>query len=248
MRLLAISTLLSILMLSISCEKTQLETYSGERLLYFSQSNADSIALSLANISPAGIQFSDTVDYNLVVGMFGYQLEKDIPYKLRVYEEDSLKNGVEKYYVLPDSFLFKANSSIDTLNIKFVYTPELQYKTRTLTLELVPDDNFNNSLLNVNRDKTMGAKVKFHISAKLLNPPNWDDDNPFLGVFSNRKLEFIKFLYPYWDIFTLYRNVGANSYYFGSLMYRQMDFQKSMGRPVLESDGKEMRAGDFFYN
>ena len=238
--------LFCVLFTNTNCEKSPLKTYDGEKLLYFSHSNIDSVHISLVDVE-TGQEF-DTLDYKVLVGMFGEQFDTDMAYHVKIYEDDSSGSNSEKYYELEKQLYFPANSSLDTLNIRFFQTKELEFQTKYLTIELVSDNQFKNNLLLQNKSKSVGSKIKFSVSSKLPNPFGWDDNNNFLGKFSNKKFFLINKLYPYWDFKTLYASVawGTNYEYFGRLLHGHLVSQAGKGSPVLENDGSLMKAGSFF--
>ena len=154
--------LIGILLLT-SCQENDRMVYEEKPAVYFSDYIADADSLQYSFRIKA--QDRDTI--YIEVKLLGDLLENPASY--RVVALDNSTAVVGKHYVaLPESFEFKANTSVEEFPV-IVTNPGVEMDTTTVTLELA---------LEATEDLDLGypdqVKMRLMITNQLIKPSYWD--------------------------------------------------------------------------
>lgn len=247
-------SLVGIILSCLACSESEIETYSGEDSIYFTYpvygnsafeqtviSKAfDSLEVSFAYEAPENVEFL----HKIPVAVQGQVADYNRVYRVGVTNNSTAQEGV--HYELKKEQVFEAGQNLDSLEITLLRTPDMKTDTITLTVELIPNDDF----LVLMKDRELNAitgehmdvtKFNLHITDILNTPGGWYAY--FLGTFSVKKLFLMcDLLNIEPEIFTSFRSFGEYQYY-GSFMQRYLDEQKEAGNTVYEEDGTEMVMG-----
>ncbi len=231
-------------------------TYNGDSGIYFAMRrddasvNVDTTYSETSSVpfivEPAGI---DEVTFRLKVKIIGAVSSHDRQISVRVVEDETTALQ-EDYEPLQASYILKAGNVFGDIPIVFHRTPSLKGKERSLTLELMPNDDFTlpitmwRNSLNEYVDVTRHTVI---VSDKYVQLPGYQTG--YFGPFSERKMEV---LIEEARIVTLEELKEKMSYVKGKSLGQEFDRylkkMKAEGNTVYEEDGSEMTAGEYIYN
>lgn len=233
--------------LLFSCKKSDLITFKGDHVLYFSIPSVDSVSVNFA-------VYPDDVKDSLLkipVGVLGTQLDADAAYKVVVDAQTTTAiRGVD--FQMPEQFNFLAKKSTDTVRVKISRSAKLSKGQYILSLELQSSPMFNNTLFEIDQAKTRSRKVRIYITDILAPTKKWANTASgvgteyYMGRFSKKKIQLVVELFGFWSFQDVYNNIDSYPDYFGSLLSAYLKQQKAAGTPVLEDDGTLMEAGVYF--
>jgi hypothetical protein len=241
-----ISLFFSFLLL-FSCKKSDLITFKGDRVLYFSIPSADSVSVNFA-VYPDDVK--DSI-LKIPVGLLGTQMDADAAYNVVV--DDKTTTAIrDADFQIPGQFNFLAKRSTDTVRVKISRSEKLSKGQYIVSLELQSGPMFNNTLFDTDDAKTRSRKVRIYITDVLAPTKNWANTASgvgteyYMGRFSKKKIVLAVELFAFWSFQDVYNNIDFYPDYFGSLLNSYLLQQKAAGTPVLEDDGTLMEAGIYF--
>ncbi|MHA4807341.1 DUF4843 domain-containing protein [Flavitalea flava] len=236
----------------LSCKKENVPLFNADPSVYFlatAQWNrytaVDSI---LASFGYSADNVTDSI-VRLPVNVLGKTSSLDRVYKVVALDgRSTAKAGYN--YDLPATTVIRAGLSTDSLVITIHRTPDILYHPLTLTLQLVPNENFVQDLIKDTLDAITGKPVYYTIfkvvmQDGLTQPRIWNEAVLFFGTFSPKKLRLISAVtgIPLNTLST------GNSYpmwgFWATMTNRYLLDQKAAGTPVLEDDGTPMAMGRF---
>jgi len=240
-----IPILLSIL-LTFSCRKSELMTFDGDRMLYFSRNSIDSLNV---NFSLLADDRKDTV-VKIPIMLLGLPLNKPTTFEISIDPATNASKGED--FNMTSQLSFPAHKSSDTLEIKFIRTAKLAAKEYVLSLSLKPTPDFNTTSFNFDSKGVAARRVRIFFSDIFPMTKRWKGIDGrlgteyYLGRFTKKKMKLISSLYPKWSFQNLYDNIDRNGLFFGNLLQSHLKKNKEAGAPVLEDDGTLMEVGPYY--
>jgi hypothetical protein len=243
------SSILMLIIMGVSCKKSDLITYQGQPDIYFNAATklpdfngeviTDSTVLSFA--------YSTATDSTtkIIIGVAGAKAGHDREYKLVVNAASTAIAG-KHYEALPATFTIKKNSLKDTVLLKAHRTTDMQAAEPILVLDLQPNENFVTTMTDKIINAAIGKKMsyvtyKIYLNDIVKKPSGWFDF--YLGVFSRKKLFLMV------DVLSIEPSffVGSPSLgilgAYGKFMQRYLNDMKASGKTIYEDDGTEMIMG-----
>lgn len=236
-----------------SCSENEIETYSGTESIYFtyveygpdafntiSSKPFDSLEVSFAYEAPEILEMS----MKIPVAVQGQLADVDRTYKVGVTNESTAQQGV--HYLLEQEQVIHANQRLDSLEITLLRTEEMKTDTITLTLELLPSDDFEVLMKDEVVNKITGEvrefnKFDLHITDILNQPRYWFAH--YLGDFSAKKLFLMCDLLDLDPNMFNERVLLGDFQYYGTFMQRYLNEQEAAGNTIYEEDGSKMIMG-----
>jgi hypothetical protein len=220
-----------------ACKKQQLLTYNADDNIYFFYkrvtSRLDSIDFSFA-YSPATITDSTI---NIQVAVTGTAVNTDREFVITADPSGTALPGVN--YVLPEKFIMRAGSLVDSFPVKLIRTPDLQTQSLFLKLNLIPNNNFHTDIKAITGilDSINALSFKVNLSDVLTSGNYWNSIySAYFGTFSVKKLRLLNQVtgmpldYVITGIYDL--NLSARAAAWAITMSRYLKDQ-----PVYEDDG-----------
>lgn len=168
-------------LLFFSCDKDNIERFSGERLLYFSAQNKDSVFLSFSHYPN-----DDSRHVACVVQLIGEPLDEPTGYNLEIV--DSLTTATTEDYKLDLNPVFPANQVKDTIYVTLNRTDRLQEDNCYLVFTIKGNEVFQPGFVEQRLFRIVFDDMPSQ-------PLWWDDDieRVYLGEYSPLKYtEFIR--------------------------------------------------------
>ena len=248
-KIIYIISVITIMVVAVSCEKKELMTYAGQPDIYFNAAGRRLIYSYETWTDSSQVSFSFVTNQDsvqkIVVAIAGAPAATDRAYKLTVDPASTAILG-KHYDALPASFVMPKNKILDTLSIRFHRTADLQAKAVTLILNLEANENFvtemRDKVIDVATEKRLSfVKHKIIIDDIIKRPKLWLDG--FWGTFTRKKLflmvEVLNISAAYMDASITIAEISA----YGKFMQRYLNEQRSAGKTVYEDDGTEMIMG-----
>lgn len=240
-----------LLVAAVSCT-SEIETYHGESGVYFamrekvSTVNVDTLYRESTALPFVVTESKDSL-FRLRVKILGEVSDHDRQVKVRVVED--MTSVLESdYEPLKDSYVLEAGEVYGIIPVHFYRTSTLKGKERSLTLELVENEDFTLPIRRWRNSSTEFVNVIRHtivISDKYVQLPGYHQGH--FGDFSETKMKLILELsgmnlnqFSETLPTTLTRTIGQK-------LDRYLKEMKAKGTPVLEADGTEMTAGEYIY-
>lgn len=241
-KIISIISVVTLLVTAVACKKKELMTYAGQPDIYFNDAGKRLIYSYESWKDTSQVSFSfvtkqDSVQ-KVVIAITGAPSATDRSYKLVIDPASTAIPG-KHYDALPANFVMPKNRILDTLNIKFHRTPDLQTAAVTLLLNLEPNENFVTEMRDKVIDRATGKKLSF-VKHKLIcddilkRPRMWLDG--YWGTFSRKKL-FL--MVEVLNISPAYMDAGitiAETVAYGKYMQRYLNEQKAANKTVYEAD------------
>lgn len=246
--------ILSVVLLSfISCEKDQIDTYSGKNNIYFTY------AESCGNFSSSGKELRDSIGYsfalkkldveemliNVPIGVQGVVSTEDREVNLVIDHASTAIEGT--HFIIPKHIVFKAGVAVDNIPVTFLRTSELKTENILLVLRLEPNKDFSTDFETkiFNADTLSLVKLKININDILEKPSVWFDF--YLGSFSSKKMslmsEILDFDPSIFDDSAPIKLSWSKLNYFGVFTQNYLDLQDYKGNTIFEDDGSPMIMG-----
>lgn len=207
------------------CKEENIMLYNDNNYIQFTSFTMDSTIFSFL-----GFPNDDKALYPLEVEVVGFPSNKDREYKVVVVNEYS--NATNANYVLPEKFIVKAGSVIDTCWITLKKTPELSKKALRLAVKLEDSADFR-----LGQSDKLGQIIWIN---NIISKPNWwtlDVITNFLGNYSDEKFRLFIEVTGVADFDS--SNLGEMRAY--AVMFKNyLHKEKEANRTVLEKDGTEM--------
>ena len=162
-----------------SCKQEDVSLFKSQDMLYIPNSVNENIRFIPFYHNPG----KEQIEVKFLVNLIGQEQDVDREYKIVVV--DSLTTANKEDYEL-DKFIFRKGLFEDTLTVKVNKTAHLSTKLVTLTLELVPNENFN-----VAYESKKLVEISFD---NLVSRPEWWDsevEEIYLGAYSQKKYELL---------------------------------------------------------
>lgn len=237
-----------------SCS-SDLMTYEGESGVYFAMRTDDkSVNADTTYTETSSVPFiiesgsTDEVTFRLKVKILGAVSDHDRQVSVRIVESGTTALQKDYSSILP-SYTLYAGEIYGIIPITFHRTQSLKGKERSLTLELVPNDDFTLPITTWRNSANEYVNVIRHtviVSDKYVQLPGYQTS--YFGPFSERKMEV---LVEEAKIVTLDELKEKMSYVkakaLGQKFDRWLKEMKLKGQTVLEADGTEMTAGEYIY-
>jgi len=242
-----------------ACEQDEIDTFSGENLIYFSwaldgvdgdiEARIDSTSFSFAYELPS---YTDSI-FRIPVKTQGFISDQDRAFGVKIGNDSEANEGI--HFDLPDNFLIPANQVTGYIPITIHRTPEMKTKEISLKFELVSNENFSANLIgdtkSSNANKVLSYnKIEVTVSDILVEPSLWSRFMIYyLGTFSVKKFylyaEVNNIPVPNWE--TAFPDIDE-FFTHKNVLKAYLAAQKAAGTPVLEDDGTEMELGPYAKN
>lgn len=163
-----------------ACSTQEIETFTGDRYLYFP---GHSTGLDTANFTFFHYPGETFRELPFTIALTGELLDTPLEYRLIVV--DSLTTADPKDYVLPTGLTFGADRETDELKIRINNVrPELQNKAFTVVFRIEANDHFGNGLIEF-------QQIRITFSDQRFKPLWWagDVERILLGAYSESKYE-----------------------------------------------------------
>lgn len=237
---------------AVSCT-SEIQTYHGEAGVYFamrdnvSTVNVDTLYRESSSLPFIVTSSKDSV-FNLKVKILGEVSEHDRHISVRVVE--NMTTALEEdYEPLQTSYILSAGEVYGLIPICFHRKASLEGQERSLTVELLENEDFVLPIKRWRNSSTEYVDVVRHtivISDKYVQLPGYRTG--YFGPFSAKKMEILlelsglrlsDFNEPLSVTFS--KSLGQN-------LDRYLAAQKAQGNTVYEDDGvTEMTAGEYIY-
>ncbi|SFF87960.1 DUF4843 domain-containing protein [Prevotella sp. KH2C16] len=188
-----------LLVLFNACQEEDLQLWGNEHHIYFEKFYKDAAApgKERAETTDASFFFEKddvkSIDVKLVVNMTGRLLDNDMPFRLKVVEEDGMTTATKDEYEIQDRYVFRAHNvndtaknQRDTISVKMFRTNRIEQlgegEYLKLTLELIPEG----ALLLGQTERT---RAVIHLMKDAIKPEWWDAEitNNLFGNYTPRK-------------------------------------------------------------
>lgn len=234
-----------------ACKKDGLITYNASNDIYFNyKSGVDPSKQQLGTLI-------DTVDYTFAyspdnvrdtlfpipIAITGAPANTDRIYKIVV---DAGATAIEgKHYAWPP-LVIKAGRVVDTLFMRFNRTADLRQGRVSMTLRLVPNENFSTDIqsrLGGYADTVNAILFKVSLSDMLVAGPDWNIYYAsYFGTFSEKKMRLMNTVVGlplnFWATSGGLNSAGiASAIYYATAMGRYLRQQAAAGNPIYEADG-----------
>ena len=167
--------------LILSCEKAELQHYTGGDGVYFY--SIDSANYSFA--TQIGVVNRDTIYINM--RLLGDIKDYDRPFKLKAAQgSTAIENS---NFVLPEGVI-KANTNTTEYPVVLINSAELKTKTLRLELQVEKNNHFPEGTTIVTSGSTFD-KFKINFNDSLIKPTYWDNIQSYFGVYSDVKYKFM---------------------------------------------------------
>ena len=242
-----------ILLLAVSAAcSSEIQTYHGEAGIYFamreivSTVNVDTLYRETSTLPFIVTDSRDSV-FNLKVKILGPVSDEDRRISVRVV--DDMTTAVEgDYQLLGSSYVLKAGEVYGVIPVHFHRIASLEGTERSLTLELLENEDFTLPIKMWRNSSTEFVNVVRHtvvISDKYVQLPGYRTGH--FGAFSEKKMRLILELsgmkltdFNESLAVTVTKSIGQK-------LDRYLAEKKAKGEPVLEEDGTLMTAGEYIY-
>lgn len=233
-----------------ACNKDKLPTYDAGDNIYFQYKvGVDTARNALGTLtdtldytfaySPASVQ--DTL-FPIPIAVTGVPVATDRTYKVVAAAGASAKEG--QHYEWP-SLVVHAGRVIDTLFLRFKRSADLRQGKVSVTIQLMPDDNFNTDLpfmLAHDIDTIPVTRLYISLSDILTAGSDWDGFySSYFGDFSERKMrlmnEVVGLPLDFWMKPAYTSEQLAAATYYATAMGRYLRQQASAGNIIYEEDG-----------
>ncbi|MFV0505745.1 MAG: DUF4843 domain-containing protein [Bacteroidales bacterium] len=243
--------------LASSCKEDDLGTYEGEDNIYFSNAvfqhslnseYIDTTAISFAFEASSVMQ--KTV--NIPVRTQGKITDYDRSYKVSVGGNTTATEGTH-FMPIPNEQTFHAGKEIDTLRVTLNRTDDLTNTTLKIQLKLLPNDDFNTEMQEIEQgDKTVSC-ITYTISFNdiLEKPSGWNTTYDYiLGEYSRKKWTLVCQLMD-WPLNKL--DIASSpgmpttglAMIAGGKLKAYLLKMEAAGTPILEEDGTPMTSGRY---
>lgn len=187
-----------------SCTGKDIETFHGSREIYFEKFYMNAISPGSQQADTTSVSFffypEGTTEINvpLTILLSGQKLSSDIPFALRVIDEET--TALPSEYELNDSYIFHSRPVIDgmmdfrdTIQVKVKYSERLSEEKKQLTLvvELVP-----NKEVDLGQFERRRAVI---VWSNIADKPDWwnyEIENSLLGEYSYEKYKLFLEVVP----------------------------------------------------
>ena len=236
---------------SAACS-SEIDTYHGDAGVYFAMRekvntvNVDTLYRESSSL-PFIVTESQDSTFLLMVKILGAVSDEDRHVSVRVLEDLSSVTASD-YEPLQASYVLKAGEVYGIIPVHFHRTASLEGQERRLVVELVENEDFTLPIRRWRNSNTEYVDVTRHtivISDKYVQLPGYREGH--FGPFSEKKMKILldlgqmklsDFNEPLSITFT--KSLGQK-------LDRYLAEQKAKGKPVLEADGEEMKAGEYLY-
>lgn len=236
---------------SAACS-SEIDTYHGDAGVYFAMRekvntvNVDTLYRESSSL-PFIVTESQDSTFLLMVKILGAVSDEDRHVSVRVLEDLSSVTASD-YEPLQASYVLKAGEVYGIIPVHFHRTASLEGQERRLVVELVENEDFTLPIRRWRNSNTEYVDVTRHtivISDKYVQLPGYREGH--FGPFSEKKMKILldlgqmklsDFNEPLSITFT--KSLGQK-------LDRYLAEQKAKGKPVLETDGEEMKAGEYLY-
>jgi hypothetical protein len=218
--------LFALAVLSASCKKDEIDTYTGGTYIQFTRSYNDSSLFSFLALPD-----DDEGNVPISVQMTGMPENRDRQFKISVVPQGT--TATSAHYTLPSSFTLRANRVVDTAWITVKKTPDISVKPVKLTMKMEKTDDFEIG-------QTDHAAIILYISNVVARPDWWDGnvEGRFLGEYSDKKL----LLFIQVTSVSELDPDNENEVRYYTLMFKNYLLkEKDAGRTVYEENGAEMQ-------
>lgn len=238
------------LLLLAACKKSEIPHYNASKDIYFSVTDGLGVIQDTTNFSFAFTTNTNDTIVRLRVRGLGSMSTQDREYSVSVIDTAQAAAKQGTHFQLPAKLVMPAGQLETILPVTLHKTTDMETKMFSVTLQLVPNQNFDTSLQYAVIDNTLKKKryVLRHVVTvtNMLNvPKTWMVE--YFGPFSKKKLllmsEMIpmkleEFNPPDISIFPIgqYR-------YIASFMKRYLEDNELAGHPITEEDGSPMVLG-----
>lgn len=236
---------------AVSCS-SEIQTYHGDAGIYFamrekvSTVNVDTLYRETSTLPFIVTDSRDSV-FNLRVKILGPVSDVDRHVSVRVVDE--VTTAVEgDYDQVEGSYVLKAGEVYGVIPVHFHRVASLAGKERSLTLELVENEDFTLPIKRWRNSSTEYVNVVRHtvvISDKYVQLPGYRTGH--FGPFSEKKMRLILELsgmkltdFNETIAVTVTKSIGQK-------LDRYLAEMKAKGEPVMEDDGTPMTAGEYIY-
>lgn len=177
MKIKYILTIVATAALFASCSKEEIGTYNTltpYRFLQFSTVESD--------ISFFRYPGETSVNYPVIVKSSGYS-ETDMTYKISVVADSTTAAASD--YSMPDSFVFKQKSAVDTFYVKLNYSEKLDTEKMRLTLKVEANEFFKEG-------ETAYRMTDIWFHNNIVKPDWWTSTvtSYYLGTFTELKYKY----------------------------------------------------------
>lgn len=175
-----------LLLFAMGCEKEKVHAFLGEDRIQFAKTNSSKSAVYEENLgfsfAGKGAISEHEMIIPLVIAGRTASVDRQVAIEI-VPEKTTAQEGID--YILEESFI-PAESSQGYVKVKLLNTESLETETKTLTIRVVANDNFQ-----VGLQKQLVSSISFY--NYLVMPPNWSLVSRSFGDYSLVKHEFILF-------------------------------------------------------
>ncbi len=229
-----------------------IDTYTGNAGVYFAMPSGTSYANSDTTYTDSSIlPFVVTEDteavFHLKIKILGKVEKWDRKVSVRVVEEESTTLSGD-YDALDPYYILKAGEVFGTVPVRFHRTASLEGEERTLTVELVPNEDFSLPISLWRNSSTEYVNVIRHsirVSDKYVQLPGYAPGH--FGPFSQKKMKILLELFSM-NLMDFNEKLPVTvTKALGQKFDRWLKEMKAKGETVLEEDGSEMKAGDYIY-
>lgn len=175
-----------LLLFAIGCEKEKVQTFLGEDRIQFAKASSNT---SVAYEENLGFSFAGKgaiTEHEMIIPLViaGRTASVDRQVAIEVVpEKTTAQEGID--YIIEESYI-PAGANQGHVKIKLLNTKALETETKSLSVRLVANDNFQEGL-----QKQLVSTISFY--NYLVMPPNWSLVSRSLGDYSLVKHEFILF-------------------------------------------------------
>lgn len=241
-----------VMALSLAACSSEIDKYHGESGVYFAMRekvntiNVDTLYRETSTLPFVITDSRDSV-FMLRVKILGAVSRNDRQVSVRVLEDlSTVEDG--DFEPLQSSYALKAGEVYGTVPVHFHRMASLEGEERRLVVELVENEDFTLPIRRWRNSNTEYVDVTRHtivISDKYVQLPGYREGH--FGPFSEKKMKILldlgqmklnDFNEPLSITFT--KSLGQK-------LDRYLAEQKAKGKPVLEDDGEEMKAGEYLY-
>ncbi|BAV06948.1 protein of unknown function [Filimonas lacunae] len=234
-----------------ACKKEGIMTYNASDNIFFNYKTGvdpsrdqlgfviDSLDFTFA-YSAASV--TDTL-FPIPVGVSGAPAATDRTYKVVI---DAGATAVEGKHYNFTPLVVKAGRVTDTLWIHFNRTADLMQGKVSMTLHLVPNENFSTDierrLEHSDKDTINIIQFRLSLSDMLTEGPDWNSYETYFGTFSEKKVRLMNQIVGLPLDFWAYGNglSGAdiaNAVYYATSMSRYLSQQAAAGNTIYDEDG-----------
>jgi hypothetical protein len=235
--------IIGVILFTTSClKKNPIETYHGDKYIYFKNDKRVVTFAFTPNKSDSLIK--------IPVAVTGRMSQHNRKYVLQLADSSTAKKGKDFDY-LDDDFTIPANSLVDTIKITLYKTTAMDTDSLRIALKLKANKNFTPNLREVESEGAKSLnKYNLYATNVLTEPYMWYSS--YLGEFTAEKFNLMakvlkKVDFSRWALGSGLSDPGGfripDIIHFGVVMQRYLDKQTQNGHPVYEEDGSLMRMG-----